>query len=264
MARTGATARTAASARGAASARTTVGAYRVPIDLINLGVTHYWDFRTAKLGTNSASVVDPIGMLPMQYRGGTAISTVYVNGGYMADLERGSNDYFASSPIALSSGMTACTWFGWLKLESLGTVRHIITQWETSGNQRGFELRIQSNDTMELGLSVNGTSQTFYGSSTTLVDTTAWHFITATYDTTNRGQFTLDGAAQSTSLTSGSHPPTINSSQVATTIGCNIPSAPANFFDGLIGIVGFAENKSMSSTEITQLYNLTNKLGSYV
>ena len=263
MARTVATTRTIASTRNIAAARTTIGAYRLPIDLIDLGVTHYWDFRTAKLGTNSRTVADLIGMYGAQFRGTSAIGSLYPTATYSADLERSNNDFFATSPLILQNGMTAISFFGWIKRESTGAIHHMISHWETSGNQRGARSYITS-DTFELALSNNGTATTTYTSTETLTDTASWHFYVMTYDTTNRCVITLDGVNLTTTLTSGSHPASINSSNISILLGANVPSATANFFDGLFGISGICVNKALSTSEKTYLYNLTNKLGGYV
>lgn len=268
MPRSTATTRDAA-ARSSASARSAIGAYRISYDIIDLGVNHYWDFRTNKLNTNSAQVVDLISGLDVYYKGTSSIANIYAVDGYNADLERANSDYFKSEPTIINNGMTALTIFAWIKLESAvaGQIRSILAHWESStGNYRGFVFEIDDNHNMKLFLSPDGTfaNQAAYTTTETLTDTSAWHFIVATYDTTNRGQFYLDTVQQTTSLTTGSHPSSINSSEVPVVLGTIVPSAPANFFDGLIGICGIAENKSMSSSEITQLYNITNTLGGYV
>lgn len=263
MGRTQASARTQAAARTQASARSSTVPYRVPLQFKDLGVTRLWDFRTGFAGTNDAKAENMVGTGRMFFKGSTALSSVYAAGKYQADLERASSDFFATVPMVLTNGLTACTWFAWVKQESTGTNRHVLTQFETAGNQRGFQLRMITTDVMEVVLSLNGTASSTYDTSTTFTDTSAWHFLLATYDTTNRTQIYLDKILQPTSLVAGSNPASINSSPVPVMIGANIPSAPVNFFDGLVGICGIAEGTSMTSAQITQLYNITNAIGAY-
>lgn len=264
MARLPASARPTASARNTASARAATTCYRIPIEYYDLGITRLWDFRDGFTGAKTGMIKNMMGKGDMFWRGGTAISTALTTGTYAIDLERLNDDYLSTNPMVFTNGMTAFTVFAWIKLESNGGVRHIITQWEPTTNQRGFELRMQNNDTLELGLSVNGTAQTFYATTETLTDTSGYHFVTFSYDTTNRGQATFDKVAQTVSLISGSAPASINSSNTAMLIGANNPASPANIFDGFIGICGICEGTVLTSAQIAQLYNFTNSVGNYV
>lgn len=238
--------------------------YRFPIDILNLGVTQYWDFRDGYSGNNSGKVQDMVDGIMANYRGTTALSSVYTANEYSADLERAASDYFMANDKALTNNVTSETWFAWVKRESAGIANEIFTQWETTGNQRGFMFRFLVTDVMELALSSNGTVQALYDTTETLTDTTAWHFIVATYDTTNRGQFYVDKTIQTTTLTSGVAPASINSSPVGVMIGARQPSVPAGFFDGKVGICGIAQSKSMTQAEINTLYEITNVYGKYV
>lgn len=241
------------------SSRASAGVYRIPIAFFDMGLTYLWDFRTGFNGTNSRTVTGMISNCPMFYRGTTAIGSVYTAGGYSIDLERTNSDYLATNPISYGASITSMTYFAWIKRESTGAIHHIHADWETAGNQRGSRLYLNS-DTFEVSLSTNGTTNTSYTSTETLTDTTNWHFITATYDTTNRCQMRLDNSALTVTLTAGSHPANINSSRIAKMIGANLPTTPANFFDGKIGICGVAINKALTTAEQTFLYDFTGKL----
>jgi len=199
----------------------------------------------------------------MQFRGNSSLSSLYPSAAYFADLERSNNDYFGTSPYRLATAVTSISYFAWIKRESTGAIHHILADWETSGNQRGSRIYLTS-DVFEMTISSNGTSNTSYTSTETLTDTASWHCIVITYDTTNRCVMTLDGVDLTVTLTAGSHPSTINSSNIAKLIGANLPSAPANFFDGLIGICGICVNRALSTSEKASLRDITNKLGSYV
>lgn len=246
------------SSRSVTASRSSASSYFVPIDFVDMGIKHLWDFRTGKSGANSSTVMDMIGNLPMNYLGATAISSVYTSGQYSADLERGSSDYFSSNPRRVLGGSTSLTLFAWVLLESIGTQRHILTQFEPSGNQRSFLIRLSSTNNLEVILSPNGTNQCTYTSTSTLTDTSNWHFIAFTYDTTNRGIFYLDDVTQTTT-NSGGHPASLYDGNIALLLGATQPATPANFFDGKIGICGLA-NSAMSSTNLSRLYNITRTL----
>lgn len=241
------------------SARTAVSAFRVPTAFIDMGISSLWDFRTGKLGSNSKYVSDLIGNIGQNWLGTSALSSVYTSGEYSADLERTNSDYFSTNPVTLQNGTTNLSFFAWSKFESTATQRHFLTHWETAGNLRSFNSRLNASDQMEMNFSVNGTSQTTYTTTETLTDTTNWHFIVFTYDTTNRGQIYLDGVAQTTTLTAGSHPSSIFSGNAPILIGANIPSTPANFFDGKIGICGIAKTTTFSQAQVSSLYDITRK-----
>lgn len=246
----------------AVTARSNLSAFRLPYSLIDMGLTHIYDFRTGFLGANSRAVKDLRNKLDISWRGGTALSSVYTAGEYQADLERSSNDYFSSNAYSYGS-MSALTYFAWIKRESTGAIHHILADWETAGNQRGSRLYL-TGDVFELSLSTNGTANTSYTSTESLLDTGSFHFIVVTYDTSNRCTMTLDGVDLTVSLTAGSHPATINSSGVPKMIGANLPATPANFFDGIIGICGVFAGKALSSAEKATLRTLTNAVGAYV
>lgn len=263
MSRTAITvARTAiTSARTAiASARTAVASYRISEIYGDLGITHLWDWRTGYQGVNSTSVGNMLGNGIMEYAGTTAIGSVYTAGQYQADLESTNSDYFQTNPRFLRNGATAMTWFAWIKRESAGAIMTMMSQFETVGNRRGFVFTFLGNNTLRLSLSSAGTAATIadYTTTPTLADTSAWHFIVATYDTTNRGQFNIDNSAATTTLTGGTDPASIFSpGSIGIMIGARIPSSPQTFFDGKVGICGISTTTTMSTAQISILYNYT-------
>lgn len=262
--RTEATARTAAVARTGATARNVIGAYRYPVDFKDLGISHYWDFRTAKLGTNEARVQDLAGGLNMLFSGTTALATVYTNGGYQTDLERNNSDYYRTIARVLQNGMTAFTAFMWVNRESVSSVQNLLNHFETATANRSFKTTMLASNFLELQLSQDGTASTgTYTTSETFTENVNYHFLRFNYDLTNRGQIFVDEVAQTVGM-SGSHPTSIFSGPVPVLFGAQTPSAPTSHFDGLEGIVGICLNKSLSTAEGAYLYNTTNKLAGYV
>jgi len=238
MTRQNATTRDNALQRIAAGERSSIVPFRVPESIINLGVTDMWDFRTGFSAENSPIVVPSIGNTQFNWRGTTAISSVYTAGKYRADLERSSSDYFLSNPQVRYFD-AALTVFAWLKRESTSLLMSVLSNWETVGGNRCFVLRLTAANQGELVLSANGSNQALY-TTTGTIDASNWVFLAATYNTTDRAKIYFNNAEQITTLTSGVNPATINSNaNTGLMLGANTPSSPTSLFDGMIGICGF-------------------------
>lgn len=264
MTRAVATTRTAASARSTALAHTAQIAYRVPIDILNLGVTQLWDFRTGYTGQKKASIQDMVGKFPMYWKGTTAVSSIYTTGFYQVNLERSNSDYFKSvaGPIVWTGANM--TLFMWVKRESIGSVQNLLTHWETTISQRGFKLQVLAANTIDMQMSNNGVTTCNYTTSATFTNTSAWHFIVFTYDTINRAVLYIDNVSVAMPLTAGTNPAIINGGPVEILIGAQTPSTPTSFYDGLFGICGMAVGTAMTSAQASTLYNITNRIGRYV
>ena len=245
--------------------RDALDVFRLPVSLIDLGLTCFWDFRTGKTGVNSPVVKDLRNKNDVGFRGTSSLSSVYTNGVYGADLERSLNDYFSSKAMSYGSGFTELTIAMAFKIETAGGLnRHMISHWDALTNQRGFLLRLDASDQVTLGLSNNGTSQSFYTSAETITDTADWHTVIATYDTTNRGQIYLDGVAMTVTLASGSHISSIFSGGIPTLIGGVGPSSPGNYWDGMIGITELFIGSALTAQEAASIHAQIMTLGEYV
>ena len=271
MARTAAAARTAAGARTAVSSRTAIAAYRFPVTLLDLGVTHLYDWRTGFIGTNNSRPVNLAGFLRLTYLGGSALSSVYTASEYSADLELTNTDYFQSSSIKLSSSaISNITVFAWFKSETLTNASSLVAQWRAAAGLRGFELRAQNtanSNKMTAFLSTDGTAVTQYNSTTGVFTDTNWHFGAWSYaGGTTTMLMNGDGSALSSTLIAGSAPATILNPQQAVTVGAilNVGGSPINVADGKIGLCGLAVGTAMGASGLAELYKLTNSIGHYV
>lgn len=268
MARTVATARTEAASRTGANARTAQSPSRIPIDLIDLGVTHFWDFRTGFSGANSTNVMGVLGAVGLDYLGGTSISSVYTAGEYSADLERTNTDYFRSGMAKLNaSGLTTTliTVFAWLKKES--TANQVgLAQWRPSGSQRGWQLRFTATNLANHFVSGNGTTVNGWTSDAAVLADTNWHLHSFTYNaSTTTMTMYQDTTVFTNTLTSGTAPATISVPNERVWVGAlaDVNDAPTIVFDGKVGMCGVAVGTVMTAAQITTLYQLTNSVGKY-
>lgn len=273
MARTGATTRTASSTRTGAAARTSISPFRVPIDILDLGVTHLWDWRTGFTGANKNNVQASIGG-PGVSGFNVNLATIYTTGEYEVLLD-GVNDFFRSGDLKIaSSAMTAFTMFGWYKMTATNTGgMQLLSQYKQISTQRAWSLRyIGSSDatypnSWRVFLSRDGQNATQYTVTTNAeyVTDLAWHFFIYTYTPTTDVIY-IDGTAVAKTVTQNAIPTSIHVPQQSIDIGMLTPGGGGSsaFWNGRIGLCGLSTTTALSSTKVTDLYNLTNKLGTYV
>ncbi len=175
--------------------------------------------------------------------------------GNAANFERDNSEYLSIADNVSLSVTGALTICGWIKIESGGTVRRIITKSNTTGDQRSYAFQISTGDDLTFTVSSDGTA----GAQTTATATTfgslstgVWYFIVAQHDpvantigvSVNAG--TIDTAAHSTNIFDSTADFIIGTFQTL-----------AGFYDGLVDeVVLFSE--VLSQDEIDWLYNAGN------
>lgn len=240
---------------GLSSGRTAISVYGVPFDLLDLGLTNLWDFRNGYTGANGTYIPAVVG--------GHGLNTINVNtataytaGEYSIDLD-GINDYaITTSPINNSSStFNALSGFAWVKREVINANHQVFSQWQTIGNLRSWQLRLQSTNLMTVYLSSNGALVTQYDTTSAAITDTNWHHVGFTYDGSTTTVTTyVDGTSIANSLVSGSAPSSIFRSSSGFAIGT---VGSAFFFNGKIGIVTLFQYVTLTSSQVTQLYNVT-------
>ena len=246
--------------------RTTTPVYRVPLEIVNLGITNYWDFGTGYANLNSPIVADRIDNLDVQWRGSAAVGGAYTTGEFSADFEAANLDeVFTSNDKKLSaSAITALTVFGWVKQETVGSglVRNIISHWVGATNQRSFLIELDNLDKLRTFINSTGAAvNSTYTSDAAFSADLDWHFAVATFTASAAMSMYKDGVPFASSLTAGSNIASIFAATTTFEIGQNV--SLTRRFDGKIGICGIAVGKTMSDAEIATLYELTNKIGNY-
>lgn len=274
--RTAASTRTAASARTSASVRTASPQFHMPVGILDLGITHFYSWRGGHAGANPRDVADEIGNLNVTYRGGSALSSVYSAGNYYADLELSSTDYFKSLDTKISpTAMTAFTLFAWYKLEATNAGgMQLISCYRQSGTLRSWSLRYVGStgvpgypNAWRMFLTSDGSNATQY-TKTTVGDHASdlgWHFVTYTY-APGGDTFYVDGVNVGADTTQGTLPASIFNPTQGLDIGMLTASGggTSSPWDGRIGLCGFSINTTLSSAQVTTLYNATNAIGRYV
>lgn len=129
------------------------------------------------------------------------------------------NESYINSPI---HGLTmGC----WVKFETTGTAETAISKWNTTGNQRAYQLNRQANDTIQAAISSDGTGATIVTATTT--DTLAlntWGHIVMRFDPSAELSVFLNSAE------------VVNTTSIPATIF----NSSANFIVGGIGGAGNA------------------------
>jgi hypothetical protein len=150
------------------------------------------------------------------------------------DLELSSDQWLRADDSASLSITGAITLQAWIKRESTGAVQTILSKWNTTGNQRSYELRFMADDTIQVRLSDDGTASTSAATSDTIVDTSAFHHVAVSINVpAGTYQFVIDGSnSQSGSGLSTS----IFNSTAKLGIGGEDQGTdtPVNPFDGLL------------------------------
>lgn len=250
--------------------RTVIPSYRLPVDLLNLGVTNLWDFRTGFDGTNSATVQDMVGDRSINFTGSSPLSSVYTANSYFADLEAANADYFNQKDRFVGSAITAFTISCWVLPETLTGQMALMSVLNGLNNQRTFSFqKSNANRAMRIIMSVNGSGTTgiYTTDSTTVIADGQLAFLAATYDGAGATmKIYLNGVESSGTVTSGVISTNMFLSTTGMCIGATFDSAGAvqDNFDGKIGMCTFANGKVMNASEMLTLYKITGNLGRFI
>lgn len=261
MSRTIATARTPiSSTRNVASARTVANQFRIPIELLDLGVTHLISWRGGFANTDPTVVMDDISSMPFTYDGLSGVGSIYTTGEYSADFTIINNDTFAG-PGAPLPDRTNFSIMGFVRREGASVADALVTQWNAQTSQLAFMMRTTTANEVEV-LTNDGTTGTLTtstsGSFNTIETWEAWGYTKA--GTT--GTISKNGSRVTTTGTTRN---TINAATSRLRIGSftNSGGALASKMAGKIGLTAFAFSKTWTANEEMEVYNLLRKLGGY-
>jgi hypothetical protein len=175
---------------------------------------------------------------------------VYANAG---DFEAANNESLHNATLSL--GDTDWAIGLWLNFESLNTHRELVARWNTTGNQRSFELRYNSGTSrLRWSVSNDGTNVpvTLDNAALGAPSTGTWYFTIVYHDATNNlaGIVTNAGTANTTAHATGVFGGTSNFR-----VGQNDVNTAGVGMDGLIGPVMVWNNYIPDSDDRTWLYN---------
>lgn len=212
---------------------------------LNNGLVGYWKEDET---TNGAAATDSSGNSTSLTDSGTVVRTAgkFGNGG---DFESGSSQYQSIGDNAVLSITGSLTLAAWIRPESVSAgTYNIIAKWD--GSNESYRL-YQSADELVLEIESNNTLTTVAAN----LAASTWYHVGATYDSaSSTGKIYLNSSEQSTT-TAGTIPSSIGDDGGAFHIGAeDANNTPKNFYDGIIDEAR-VYNRSLSSAEISQLYN---------
>ena len=225
----------------------------------DLGVTSLWDFRTGYTGDNSNFVMDMIGGQPVDNYG----AATYTAGEFSNDFD-GSSDYCMSEELGNDQGATLLTVFAWVNVDAFGAVAGILSRWSGLSNRRSWLLSVLTGGLIRFYTNINGAVSSTY--LTTDADQSLvgnWKFITATFDGGNtERKIYVDGVEITASTDTGAVPANlVGSTDKGVSIGAwfDASDSTTGKFNGKIGVCGVAVGKSMTTQEVSDLYNLSRR-----
>ena len=142
--------------------------------------------------------------------------------------------------------------FCWIKCT--GTNQTIAGKWNTTGNQRSWNLILNgaTGNKLQVTLSANGSANAkdYYGG-TTLNDN-AWHHVGFTYDGNNTLKLYVDGAEESVTKTTDTSITAIHNSTSKMALGAQNATNPAVYFVGSMDEFTL-HGKALTATEAANL-----------
>lgn len=187
--------------------------------------------------------------------------TGYTNGSSGADFVRAadfeqSNSEYLAITNGSQSGLNitgSLTMSAWIKLESTSVTGTIGGKWETSSNRRQYVAKVNTSGNVTFSVSSDGSSSATVTGGTSL-STGTWYFVTVVFTASTSIEIYINGVSDGSSTSS--IPSSLYSSSGSFFIGYNsLGASSTEFFDGLIQDFT-VWNTSLSSTEVSDLYDL--------
>jgi hypothetical protein len=180
-------------------------------------------------------------------------------------LELDGDDDYISVPDNFNFG-SALTVSGWFKKDVTDLGDTMISQYDTGANKRSFRLYGEDGTRYYVVLSNDGTytsgHRIVFRSDNDVFPVGVWTHITFTWDGSDLKAYT-NGILQSGSFTYNEFDGDIYNSDADLTIGSSLTnSIPATFFPGSIDET-LIFNRTLSASEVTDLYNKGFNLGDY-
>lgn len=186
------------------------------------------------------------------YVGDGYSQNVYVtqNTGFAVSLTAASSQYLSvASNSTLQTGGTSFTVAAWVYCTSLGTYHTIMGKWTQVVATSEWRLKVDNAGNVSFSIMQGGAESAVAAGVT--IGTNAWHFVVGWYDSVAGTIYVqLDnGTVASSSVAGGT-----TNTGTAFTIGADLQSGGANFFDGRIDEAAFWK-RTLTTAERTTLYN---------
>lgn len=181
-----------------------------------------------------------------------ARTTTHKEGSYAADFERGNSEYLniadaSQTGLDITGNLSIV---GWIRPESIGNALMMIAKYNTSNNNRSYQIQIQADGTVRGLLSSNGTAYVDAVGGTTLQAAT-WYHVAMVYNGTDirmylDGSLDTNGADNPQTYSSG-----IYSSSAQVCVGSR--SNVGNYYDGIIDELAIF-SRALSADEVASIY----------
>lgn len=204
------------------------------------GLVGWWDFDSD--GSDAHSSGNDL----------TAYNSPSYASGYV-DLESASTQYFESSAsdFNITGGLTLVAW---VRMESLADNRGVIARYDQTGNQRQYELYVDSGGRVGWACSTTGNFEAANNIETTAtLSTGVDYLIAASFEPSAAFRIYIDGGESTNKTTS--IPAAIYSGSAALWVGLQFNLSEVNRFDGLIYWAAVF-SRTLSAAEISDLYTL--------
>lgn len=221
------------------------------------GATNFLDDASALLGyymNSSGTEVDRTGNGHDGTETGSVNLSTTVPTGYAGnsrDFEDGTSENLKSSTASLGGTGASFTVCAWAQFESLGADKTIGSQYESTGNERGWELYSDdsSGDNLVLQVTPDGTNNPTLAIGDTVFSTATYYHVCGVHDATaNELRVYVDGDLDATATAYSSD---VHASAEDFTVGA-ANSAVASDMDGLIDEF-IAFTRVLSEAEIEEL-----------
>lgn len=216
---------------------------------LKTNLVSYWKLDESSTGVGAVTREDAHSTNDLTDNNTTASGTGKINNG--ADFEA-SNSERLSIADASQSGLDITGDFSislWASVESFSGDRTLVAKWLTTGNQRAYRFLLESNTSVRVDNSTDGTAaNTIEGPITTATINTGtfYHWVISVSGGT--ASLYRNGSLVSTASIQSSN---FNSS-AEFTIGAI--GNPTNYFDGIIDEVAIW-SRAITSDEVTEIYN---------
>ncbi|MCL5094312.1 MAG: DUF2341 domain-containing protein [Patescibacteria group bacterium] len=188
---------------------------------------------------NGATYWDASGKYGAAYKG--AASGNYINFGTNSNLNMGTSDF--------TIGM-------WVKRAAINTDQRLFIKRQATSIWYDFYFGADNKIYASIAQNYPTIGYSTFNSTSTITDTTSWHYIAAAFDRDGNGQIYIDGSADGTPSSIATNSGSINNTGTAFLGGYGTDAGPpaSQWFNGSIDEFKLY-NKALSSTEVSSAYN---------
>lgn len=168
-----------------------------------------------------------------------------------ADYERDSSEYLSRADppnLKITGDLTlGC----WLRCESQGGTRQLISKYISSAGNRSYKLQISNSTQVYFLVSSDGSAYTICSGNLGAISNDTWYHVVGVYNGTDMRIY-VDGSLDSATNNPKTYSSGIYDSGTAVTLGAD--GAGGNLFDGKMDVAAIF-NRALSAAEVSDWYN---------